>query len=71
MFEILRETCKRYLAMGVCCCLKACNLVLNILVIELVLGPSFMVISNVGVLLYAKLSPLYNVLRECIVVVYM
>ena len=29
-----------------------------------------MVICSTGVLLYAKVCPLYNVLRECIVVVY-
>ena len=41
------------------------------LVMGLVLGPSLMAISIMGVLLiYAKVSPLYNVLRECIVVVY-
>ena len=44
---------------------------LNILVIGLVLGPSFIVISIMGVLLYAKESPLYNVLSEWSVVVYM
>ena len=31
----------------------------------LVLGQSLIVIPNTGVLLYAKVSPLYNVLREC------
>ena len=36
----------------------------------LVLGQSLMVIFTTGVLLYAKVSPLYNVLWECIVVVY-
>ena len=40
--------------MGVCCCLQTCNSVVNILVMELVLGPSLMVIS---ILLYAKVSP--------------
>ena len=39
-------------------------------VMELVLGQSSMVISTAGVLLYAKVSLLYNVLWECIVVVY-
>ena len=29
-------------------------------------GQSLMVISNTGVLLYAKVSPLYNVLWECL-----
>ena len=36
----------------------------------LVLGQSFMIISITGILLYAKVSLLYNVLWECIVVVY-
>ena len=57
--------------MGVCCCLQACNSVSNVLVMGLILGPGLMVISITGVLLYAKVSPLYNVLWECIVVVYM
>ena len=42
----------------------------NVLVIGLVLGKSLMVISTTGVLLYAKVSPIYNVLWECIVVKY-
>ena len=37
----------------------------------LVLGESLMVISTTGVLLYAKVSALYNVLWEHMVVVYM
>ena len=40
------------------------------LVMELVLGQSLMVISTADILLYAKVSLLYNVLWECIVVVY-
>ena len=40
------------------------------LVMGLVLGQSLMVISTTGILLYAKVSLLYNVLWECIVVVY-
>ena len=36
----------------------------------LVLGQSWMVISTTGIMLYAKVSPLYNVLWQCIVVVY-
>ena len=40
------------------------------LVMELVLGQSLMVISTMDILLYTKVSPLYNVLWECIVVVY-
>ena len=42
-----------------------------VVVMGLVLGQSLMVISTTGILLYAKVSPLYNVLWECIVVVYM
>ena len=56
--------------MGACCCLKTCNSVLNMLVMGLVLGPSLMVIIIMSIFLYAKVSPLYKVLRECIVVVY-
>ena len=48
-----------------------CNSVLNTLVMGLVLGPSLMAISIMVILLfYAKVSLLYNVVRECIVVVY-
>ena len=36
----------------------------------LVLGPALTVITIMGILLYATISPLYNVLWECIVVVY-
>ena len=37
----------------------------------LVLGQSLMdILSTTGIMLYAKVSPLYNVLWECIVVVY-
>ena len=36
----------------------------------LVLGQSLMVISTTGIMFYAKVSPLYNVFRNCIVVVY-
>ena len=42
-----------------------------VLVMGLVLRQSLMVISTTGILLYAKVYPLYNVLGECIVVVYM
>ena len=49
------------LAVGVCCCLKTCNSVLYMLVMGLVLGPSLMVMSIMGILLYAKVPPLYNV----------
>ena len=65
VFDILRET-----AVGVCCCLQTCNSVVNILVMGSVLGQSLMIIFSKGNLLYAKVSPLYNVLWECIVVVY-
>ena len=57
--------------MGVCCGLQSCNSVVNMLVMGLVLGQSLMVISIADILLYyAKVSSLYNVLREYIVVVY-
>ena len=56
--------------MGVCCCLQTCNSVVNVLVMGLVLGQRLMVISTTSILLYAKVSPLYNVLWEYIVVVY-
>ena len=39
-------------------------------VIVLVLGQILMVISTAGILLYAKVCPLYNVLWESIVIVY-
>ena len=41
-----------------------------VVVMGLVLGQSLMVISITGIMLYEKVSPLYNVLWECIVVVY-
>ena len=40
------------------------------LVMRLILEPSLMIISIMDIPLYAKVSPLYNVLQECIVVVY-
>ena len=55
---------------NVCCCLQTCNSVVNVPVMGLVLGQTLMVISTTGILLYAKVSPLYNVLWECIVVAY-
>ena len=55
----------------VCCCLQTCNSVVYVVVMGLVLGQSLMVISTTGILLYAKIFPLYSVLWECIVVVYM
>ena len=54
----------------VCCCLQTCNSDVYVVVMGLVLGQSLMVISITGIMLYAKVSPLYNVLWECIVVVY-
>ena len=56
---------------NVCCCLQTCNSVVYVVVMGLVLGQSLMVISTTGILLYAKASLLYNVLWECIIVVYM
>ena len=56
--------------MGVCCCLQTCNSVVYVVVIGLVLGQRLMAISTMDILLYAKVSLLYNVLLECIVVVY-
>ena len=50
---------------------KHVNSVVYVVVMGLVLGQSLMVISTTNILLYAKVSPLYNVLWECIVVVYM
>ena len=41
-----------------------------VVVMGLVLGQSLMVISTTGIMLYAKVSPLYIVLWECIFVVY-
>ena len=37
-----------------------CNSVVNVLVIGSVLGQSLMIISTTGILLYAKVSPLYG-----------
>ena len=56
--------------MGVCCCLQTCNSFVYVVVMGLVLGQSWMVISATGIMLHAKVSPLYNVLWQCIVVVY-
>ena len=53
--------------MRVCCCLQTCNPVVNMLAMGLVLRKSLMVISTTRIL---KVSPLYNVLWKCIVVVY-
>ena len=53
----------------VCCCLHI-HSVVNMLVMGKVLGQSLMFISTTGILLYAKVCPLYNVLWECTVVVY-
>ena len=59
------------LAVGTFCCLNTFNLVVKMVVMGLVLGQSLTVISVTGILLYAKVSLLYNVLWQCIVVVYM
>ena len=53
----------------VCCCFHI-HSVANVLVMGLVLEQSLMFISTTGILLYAKVCPLYNILWECIVVVY-
>ena len=56
----------------VCCCLQTCNSVVYVVVMGLVLGQSLMVILfTTGMVLYAQICPLYYVLWECIVVVYM
>ena len=39
-------------------------------VMGLVLGQSLIVVCNTGILLYAKVCPLYNIMWECNVVVY-
>ena len=44
--------------------------VVKMLVMGLVLGQSLMVISITSILLYTKVSLLYDVLWECLVVVY-
>ena len=44
------------------CCLQTCNSVVYVLLMGLVLWKSLMVISTMGILLYAKVSPFYNVL---------
>ena len=53
----------------ICCCLHILS-VINVLVKGLVIGQRLMLISSMGILLYAKVSPLYNLLWEFIVVVY-
>ena len=51
--------------------LQTCNSVVYVVMMGLVLGQSWMFISTTGIMLYAKVSPLYNVLCQCNVVVYM
>ena len=51
--------------------IQTCNSVVNVLVVGLVLGQNLIGIFTMSILLYAKVFPLYNVLLECIVVVYM
>ena len=73
MFHTNLLGCLRYRekhVKDVCCCLQTCNSVVYVVVMGLVLGQSLMVISTTGSLLYAKVSPLYYVLWECIFVVY-
>ena len=75
-FEISYTVEKTFqLAVGVCYCLQTCNSVVTMLVMGLVLGTGLMVISITGILLHAKVSPLYNVLLEllccCLQVKYM
>ena len=53
----------------ICCCLHILSVV-NVLVMGLVLGQRLMLISNMSILLYAKICPLYIVLWEFIAVVY-
>ena len=53
----------------ICCRLHILSVV-NVLVMGLVLGQRLMLISSMGILLNAKVCPLYNVLWEFIVVVY-
>ena len=45
----------------VCCCLHTCNSDVYVVVMGLLLGQSLMVISTTGIMLHAKVSPLYNV----------
>ena len=61
-----REKCVK----DICCCLQTCNSVVYVVVMRLVLGQSMMIVYITGILLYAGVSPLYNVLWEYIVVVY-
>ena len=49
---------------------RSATAVANMLVMGLVLGQSLMAISTMDILLFAKVSLLYNVLWECIVVVH-
>ena len=49
----------------VCCCLQTCNSVVCVVVMGLVLGQSLMVISTTGILLYSKVSPLYDMGVHC------
>ena len=65
MFEILKETRKTQLAVGVCCCLHICNFFKHVSD-----GVSTWVKFNSNIYhgYPVSISPLYNV--ECIVVVY-
>ena len=59
----MEKTCQ--LAVGVCCCLKTCNSVVNMLLMWLVHGPSLMIKSITGILLYAKVSPIIMYYEVC------
>ena len=70
VFEmLLRENIFNYLWVSVVFYKHVPQLYINMLVMGLVHGPSLMVISVMGVLLYAKVFPLYNALQECFIVV--
>ena len=54
----------------ICCCCLHNTLSCKCASDGVVLGQRLMLISSTDILLYAKVCPLYNVLWECIVVVY-
>ena len=64
-----RENMFSYLWVSVVFYRHVPKLYINMLVMGLVHGPCLMVISVTGILLYAKVSPLYNVLQEWFIVV--
>ena len=61
IYEILRETWKRHLISWVSCCLQTCNSVVHMLVMWLVLGPSYLSWVSCYIL-DAKVFTHYNVL---------